>query len=67
MRNFILLEISEDDPVTFLVRFVPENTENQAITYIMQTKSLQFIMYILLIQLIMIQFLRTVSSYSPGS
>jgi len=67
MRNFILLEISEDDPITFLVLFVPEDTENQAITYIMQTKSLQFIMYILLIQLSMIQFLRTVSSDLSGS
>ena len=62
MRNFILLEISEDDPITFLVLFVPEDTENQAITYIMQTKSLHFIMYILLIQLSMVQFLRTVFS-----
>jgi len=62
MRNFILPEISEDDRITFLVLFVPEDTENQAITYIMQTKSLQFIMYILSIQLSMIQFLRTVSS-----
>ena len=41
MLNFILLEISEYYPISFLVLFVPVDNENQAVQ-----QSLQFIMYI---------------------
>ena len=41
MLNFILLEISEYYAITFLVLFVPVDTENQAVQ-----QSLQLIMYI---------------------
>jgi hypothetical protein len=37
-KDFILREISEDGLITFLVLFIPVDTENQAITYGMQTK-----------------------------
>ena len=67
MRNFFLLEISDYYLITFLVLFVPVDTENQAIAHSMQFKSLQFIMYISLIILNMIPFLLTVSSSLSGS
>lgn len=35
---FILWEISEDDPIAFLVLFIPDSTDNQAVTCSMQTK-----------------------------
>ena len=41
MLNFILLEISEYYPISFLALFVPVDNENQAVQ-----QSLQFIMYI---------------------
>ena len=41
MLNIILLEISEYYAITFLVLFVPVDTENEAVQ-----QSLQFIMYI---------------------
>ena len=49
MLNFILREISEYYPITFLVLFVPVDTENQAVQ-----QFLQFIMYIFKIMFNMI-------------